>query len=583
MSAQPIPQQVDNSSAAANEDLVVGSQARINFYGVPITLGSGGSLVPDKNQFKDDVITFFDKKLMRDIAIALDLNHPLLIEGGADLGKTQAVDRVCAYTNREVYFVNCRDIEAEMLIGRLTAVENSKSGFGWKDGIVMQAIRNGGVLVLDEYNRLKGEARAVFHQVYDAVLRGKGQVVLAENNGEVVPLHPNFRIVMTQNPPDGTYTNREVIDPAEISRVVHLRYPAQLPAEVEEARILGSFGIVSQAQDAQAQDSLPYQPKLDKTVLAKIPGMAEVLIKFVEFHRHLRHAIANRELAADSAQPVHLTFQRDVKRLFTFVSSYYNGDLNETLQLAIEYYFVNRFESEIDRQKVREAGRMVQGAATAHGKRRAVVEEQATEGLSHIKRVLGKNYYGPEVCETFFGEKLGKVPGIPGWITPELLKSRCPLAKTGETIGETHSLIFVPAQIGSRNLTVHTFAQMANGRAKEAWGNEVLSNTDFFDQEEFKIKAKEGTWVLVYNGEAADVNEGLYKAVSIRELLLSKGIMMISSRGEYESIPQHEVTHAAGAKTPRGFVEAKIESDGLGCSFMDLDEPGSRMVARVKA
>jgi hypothetical protein len=122
MSAQPVPQPSNNTSVVANQDLVVGSQARINFYGVPIALGSGGSLVPDKNQFKDDVITSFDKKLMRDIAIALDLNHPLLIEGGADLGKTQAVDRVCAYTNREVYFVNCRDIEAEMLIGRMTAV-----------------------------------------------------------------------------------------------------------------------------------------------------------------------------------------------------------------------------------------------------------------------------------------------------------------------------------------------------------------------------------------------------------------------------------------------------------------------------
>jgi MoxR-like ATPase len=264
----------DHSSA------ILGKNERISFYGVPLELGSGGDLVPNKERFKDDVITPFDAKLMRDIGIAIDLNHPLLIEGGADLGKTQAVDRVCGLTNREVYFVNCRDMEAEMLIGRMTAVEGTKSGFGWKDGIVIQAIRNGGVLVLDEYNRLKSEARSAFHQVYDAVLRNKGEVILTENNGERVTIHPNFRMIMTQNPPDGTYTNREVIDPAEASRMVHLRYPAQLPAEVEEARILGSFGIEAKSAYAQVEEVLPYQERLSKEALAKIPGMSEILAKF---------------------------------------------------------------------------------------------------------------------------------------------------------------------------------------------------------------------------------------------------------------------------------------------------------------
>lgn len=291
----------------------------------------------------------------------------------------------------------------------------------------------------------------------------------------------------------------------------------------------------------------------------------------------------NRELAADSAQPVHLTFQRDVKRLFTFISSYYNGDLNETLQLAIEYYFVNRFESEIDRQKVREAGRMVEGAASANSKRRAVVEEQAPEVLSHLKGLLGKNFYGPEVCTTFFGEDLGKIAGVPDWITPELLKRRCPLANTGEIIGQTHSLVFIPARIGGRDVTVHSFAQMANGRAEEAWGTEVLTDTDFFDREMFKVKADQGTWVLVYNGEATDVPEGSYRTVHARELLLSKAIMMISSRGEYESLSQHDVTHECGPATDDGFVYACIDSDGVDCGFTGSDEQGPRMVARVRA
>lgn len=82
------------------EELQLNGSGRMNFHGVPLTVGRGGDLVPKKERFANDVITPFDVKLMRDIAIGLDLNLPILIEGGSDLGKTQAVDRVCALTNR---------------------------------------------------------------------------------------------------------------------------------------------------------------------------------------------------------------------------------------------------------------------------------------------------------------------------------------------------------------------------------------------------------------------------------------------------------------------------------------------------
>ena len=447
----------------------------------------------------------------------------------------------------------------------MTAVEGTKSGFGWKDGLVVQAIRNGGVLVLDEYNRLKGEARAAFHQVYDAVLRNKGEVILTENGGEVVPLHPDFRMVLTQNPPDGTFTNREVIDPAELSRVVHLRYPAQLPPEIEEARILGSFGLKPETTYIEPE-VLPDQLPLAKSELAAIPGMTEILGKFVEFHRHLRQAIETRKLGADCAQPVHLTFQRDVKRMFTFVSHYYNGDINDTFAQAIEFYFVNRFESELERQKVREAARLVEYSDGKKSKR---------FGLNAgVEQLLGKNFYGPDVCKEFFDTKeIGEVPPIPSFITPTLLASPCPHSSDGKTIAETHSLVFIPSQIGTKQLSVHAFSQLGNQKCTERGWQEIIPNPSWFVRTEFVVTATDGRWVLVLNEGIQSENfkaRDAYDVMNPREMILSRAIIGIASKGNYQSTPAFNVL----LRVSNIFCEMK--SSGLTVGF----DNGSRLAVQ---
>ena len=502
---------------------------RTMFLGVPLKMGQGGDLTPKKERFQNDVLTDFDVQLMRDIAIGLDLNQPVLIEGGADLGKTQAIDRVCAAVEREVYFVNCRDIEAEMLIGRMTAVEDAKSGFGWKDGIVTQAIRNGGVLVMDEYNKLPAIARASFHQIYDAILRDKGEIVLAENHGEVVKVHEDFRLVMTQNPPDGDYTNRDVIDPAELSRVVYLKYPAQLPVEIEKARLLGSFGLDPEVAFKEPE-SLPFQEPISKEGLATIPGIKEILIKFGEFHRHIRESIENRQLGADHAQPLHITFQRDVKRAFTFVSHYYDGDLTKTFQRAMEFYFVNRFESEIDRDKVREAARLVEYTPIKGNTTRLEVNDQEPDSsvisvpfsetsvggtsasMSIIKTLMGKNYIGPEDYQNILGViNVGTVPPVPASVTPALLNQRCPITNDGKTIKETHHLVFVPTKLDGKDFTVNSLREMASKKGEALGRSTVFYSQDWYNDEPFaKQPLAAGEWILMPNRDLPETRSKNY-------------------------------------------------------------------------
>lgn len=574
---------------------------RTMFLGVPLKMGQGGDLTPKKERFQNDVLTDFDVQLMRDIAIGLDLNQPVLIEGGADLGKTQAIDRVCAAVEREVYFVNCRDIEAEMLIGRMTAVEDAKSGFGWKDGIVTQAIRNGGVLVMDEYNKLPAIARASFHQIYDAILRDKGEIVLAENHGEVVKVHEDFRLVMTQNPPDGDYTNRDVIDPAELSRVVYLKYPAQLPVEIEKARLLGSFGLDPEVAFKEPE-SLPFQEPISKEGLATIPGIKEILIKFGEFHRHIRESIENRQLGADHAQPLHITFQRDVKRAFTFVSHYYDGDLTKTFQRAMEFYFVNRFESEIDREKVREAARLVEYTPVKGNTTRLEVPETDSTTVvplasgtataatatskTEVETILGKNFIGPESIKKLLNvSDIGSVPPIPATVTRELLNKRCPLANDGRTIAETHRLIFVPNKLDGKDLTIASFGKTALA-AKDIHGRgEILPNPTWFDDKDFAHKAlPSGRWILMPDRELpnsrgrnyANQEKELakfpeYHTAQAMEMVFGRGMDDLQNKPKRKSQPYYNIymwcTDEAGSGRR---VYVRIDGDGLNIGRVEV-------------
>ena len=219
------------------------TETTVAFLGTEVKKGPGGDLVPKAEQFAGQPLTEFDFRLMKDIAIGLALNQPVLIQGGSGLGKSQTVDRMCHILGANSYSVNCHNVELDALVGKFSTDENSKSGFGWKDGTVMQAVRNGGILFLDEYNFMRGDVRAGLHQVLDSILRGTEQIVLTDNHGEVVPVHPEFRLIVAQNQPGNKNTDREVLDPAQYTRFVPINLPDDLPKEVKKARALGYIGI----------------------------------------------------------------------------------------------------------------------------------------------------------------------------------------------------------------------------------------------------------------------------------------------------------------------------------------------------
>lgn len=345
----PVLKEIEHPS---NEKPIIETETTVSFMGVEVQKGSGGIRTPDREKLASDTLTEFDLRMMRDLAVGISLRQPILIEAGSGIGKSRTVERICALADLEMYYANCHDMDVDILIGKMTVNDdpNAKNQFKWRDGVVIDAIRNGGILFLDEYNFMKGETRAGLHFILDAVINGKSTVTLVDNHGEIVPISPDLKIVAAQNPPGDKHTDREVLDPAQYTRFNFVKYPEDLPEETKSARALGELGIDNKL-NFNEEDFL-LVGGITKEALVEVPGIREIMEKYLEFAKSVSKMVENGDLAADQPQKPHFAFQRDHNRVMRFVQTFYRGDINVVFQKALTYYFVNKFESDDDRQKL---------------------------------------------------------------------------------------------------------------------------------------------------------------------------------------------------------------------------------------
>ena len=424
--------------------------------GVEVSKGKGGERAPDSKRFEKDVVTEWDLKLMQKLAVGLELNQPILLEGGSGIGKSSTVDRMCGYLQREVYYANCAEYDLDTLIGSKTIGKDGS--VEWRDGIVTQWLRNGGVLFLDEYNFMRGEVRGRLHEILDSVLRGTGQVSLTENYGERITVHPDCRLVAAQNEPGNDQSDRQVLDAPQLTRFVYLKEVEDLPKAVKLARALGAIGE-DNVVTIKPEEYL--RTAQDRTPLKEIPGIKDLISRYVEFADSVEELVRTRQAGKGQPQPVYFSSSRDQKRVFEFVERFYDGDSNGTFQKALRYYYQNKFSSETDREKVENLIKLVETDLSRLPSKRKGLEPStaAAAGVSvttsppieKVRAQLGKNFLGPEAWKAQ-GIDVGKAPPLPSSITKALLDSECPL-HPGQKIKDTHILMLVPKTVNGEPYT----------------------------------------------------------------------------------------------------------------------------------
>ncbi len=134
--------------------------------------------------------------LWEDILVGVVLKKPILLKGPSGSGKTKLAQSISAYFNQPMHSVNCSvDLDAESLLGFKTIVQqDGQSVIEFIEGPVVQAMKKGHILYIDEINMAKPETLPILHSVLD-----HRRMLTNPFTGEVIYAHENFTVISAIN------------------------------------------------------------------------------------------------------------------------------------------------------------------------------------------------------------------------------------------------------------------------------------------------------------------------------------------------------------------------------------------------
>ncbi|KAL4232858.1 AAA ATPase midasin [Mactra antiquata] len=129
---------------------------------------------------------------------ALQLSRPLLLEGSPGVGKTSLVAAIARVADRDLVRINLSEqTDVTDLFGADLPVEGSEGGiFAWRDGPLLQALKNGSWIVLDELNLA---SQSVLEGL-NACLDHRAEIYIPELGKTFHIQHEHTRLFACQNP-----------------------------------------------------------------------------------------------------------------------------------------------------------------------------------------------------------------------------------------------------------------------------------------------------------------------------------------------------------------------------------------------
>jgi midasin len=135
-----------------------------------------------------------ERNLIELLRVVSHSDYPILLEGPTSCGKTAVVHFLGEITgNKVVRINNHQHTDLEEYIG--TYCPDQKGKLVFREGLLVEAMRNGYWLILDELNLAKSEILEALNRVLD----DNRELFVPEINVLVKP-HRNFRVFATQNP-----------------------------------------------------------------------------------------------------------------------------------------------------------------------------------------------------------------------------------------------------------------------------------------------------------------------------------------------------------------------------------------------
>ncbi len=146
-------------------------------------IGAGGYLSPEEY-------------LLEDVLIAVSLKKPVLLKGPTGAGKTKLAETISEFFSQPIQSINCSvDLDAEALLGFKTIItKGGLSEIDFVDGPVVEAMKKGHILYIDEINMAKSETLPILHSVLDY-----RRMLSNPFTGEVIRAHPDFSVISAIN------------------------------------------------------------------------------------------------------------------------------------------------------------------------------------------------------------------------------------------------------------------------------------------------------------------------------------------------------------------------------------------------
>ncbi|ORX44311.1 P-loop containing nucleoside triphosphate hydrolase protein, partial [Piromyces finnis] len=182
----------------------------------------------DDDYIKKYIITPSVDNNMKNLARAIySRKFPVLIQGPTSSGKTSMVEYIARRTHHRFVRINNHEhTDLQEYLGMY--VSDSSGQLVFQEGVLVEALRKGYWIVLDELNLAPTDVLEALNRLLD-----DNRELLINETQEIVKPHPHFMLFATQNP-SGLYGGRKALSRAFKNRFLELNFDDFPENELEQ-------------------------------------------------------------------------------------------------------------------------------------------------------------------------------------------------------------------------------------------------------------------------------------------------------------------------------------------------------------
>ncbi|SMN21636.1 similar to Saccharomyces cerevisiae YLR106C MDN1 Huge dynein-related AAA-type ATPase (midasin), forms extended pre-60S particle with the Rix1 complex (Rix1p-Ipi1p-Ipi3p) [Maudiozyma saulgeensis] len=170
-----------------------------------------------KEQAHYIITPFVEKNMMNLVRATSSRRFPILVQGPTSAGKTSMIKYLADITGHKFVRINNHEhTDLQEYLGTYIADDSGKLAF--REGVLVEALRKGYWIVLDELNLAPTDVLEALNRLLD-----DNRELFIPETQEIVHPHPDFMLFATQNPP-GVYGGRKVLSRAFRNRFLELHF-----------------------------------------------------------------------------------------------------------------------------------------------------------------------------------------------------------------------------------------------------------------------------------------------------------------------------------------------------------------------